>query len=455
MEERMRIIFLVSLLTTVQVSALTAPDCPCVPAWMCRTVPYGAHDLDIAVFGLLMPCSLLGTVRCCPRDGLEETPTSRKMVQQTSGVSTEDIDMDSECECVPPGICLPQFVTPSSHCQELDELCCIPNSDVNTAVHLFNTELLDNSDTGHLDDIPLHKPTAYEEINNDDDIVISQSKPEDGPGDDSDNDIVPCVPGLMCAKLYGYHPLDIARFGTLPHCSQRGLVRCVELKAPISRQPSLFGHDNAYSLACVPIQECNKIYGFDQLDIAKFGVLPPCARHGFARCIQLKDTTGSPLSSELSPNTSPSIISSEDSTGLSPSTSPHLIFSEDSTGSSPRLIISDTQQQSAAAVDCQIPTNENQDFSSDVQNTEEIDNANTEERAGNFRSEPAKVPMDGAVVDDVVNEFTSTEIDSDTDKADNTDISESIFISNTSKNESKFVVRDRNEDYWFLSKYQN
>ena len=36
-------------------------------------------------------------------------------------------------------------------------------------------------------------------------------------------------------------------------------------------------------LVCLQAANCNKIYGWDALDIANFGVLPPCSKPGFLR----------------------------------------------------------------------------------------------------------------------------------------------------------------------------
>jgi len=256
--------------------------CPCVDRRSCKTPPYGTHVLDIAVFGLFVPCKRHGDVRCCPREELGELFGS---ILQDGG----SVDTGKECGCVPKGNCLLSLISTPSDCSELDELCCIPNADADAVFQLFKNKedkLLD--DIFNQDTLLFHSLPPQETVK---EIVDEQL----------DYYILPCVPGLKCKRVYGFDPLDIANFGSLPHCSRRGFVRCVELKE-FNMKPSsniLIPGDGEviteeitdYGLPCMPVFKCHKIYGFDPLDIARFGALPQCTRPGFQRCTEMKEPT--------------------------------------------------------------------------------------------------------------------------------------------------------------------
>ena len=51
--------------------------------------------------------------------------------------------------------------------------------------------------------------------------TVDEGKP------DVDEGMLPCIAKLRCSVEYGTDPLDIARFGVLPHCREYGLARCI------------------------------------------------------------------------------------------------------------------------------------------------------------------------------------------------------------------------------------
>lgn len=233
------------------VAAQGGGRCECVPGGSCDNQPYGAFALDISLLGLYPPCPILGYVRCCSRAGLEElykgmlraivalNPATKETAVGRGGgggsltdhrlsqphdqrIHPNHVHTQDECGCIPRGICMPHLTQKSNMCRSGYELCCL-----HTLVHtdvLVNIFGDDQKQSISTQPTGIARPQPVFKPHN------SGVEQHEAAGRQSKLDMqgLPCLSARDCRKVYGHDALDVAKFGVLPPCSKRGYHRCVE-----------------------------------------------------------------------------------------------------------------------------------------------------------------------------------------------------------------------------------
>jgi len=337
--ENIIIIFLLSL---YPVHGQDFGDCECIPGGQCASQPYGSSALDLSVLGIFPPCSSHGYVRCCSRKGLESVYAGmlKAAVNQQPAVNIRPVDIPSasqlvhdhsndECGCIPAGLCRSGITRQTSDCSGHLELCCIHGVSQNDfLVNLFSQNEVSNTPEAPTR-APVFRPSPVFSPSKQQEKPINVAKSIEEPTQ-QDVEGLPCLPAVQCSKVYGYDPLDIAKYGVLSPCAKRGLHRCVEPKNRGSLvQPqrkttvttttrrttitttttttarTIFTTTSAYEfdgrvgvqavqkmriVPCIPVSLC-KGTAYNPSDsghLARFGVLPRC-RQAMSRCIMEVD----------------------------------------------------------------------------------------------------------------------------------------------------------------------
>jgi len=232
------------LVSALRASFAQEGPCPCVPAGACSSPPYGALPLDISVYGLYGPCSGIGSVRCCSRSGSEYL---------FGGGGTEDLllaaltaqDSAARVKIKPVQRVNHAEKNPFSRndCGCIKRGICPPHLTRHSDRCTGNRELCC---------ISQHRQTLKELFSADrerDDGRLTRPQPVFRPDtksrqqsqkeevNDLDSQGLVCLEAANCNKIYGWDALDIANFGVLPPCSKPGFLRCVEPK------PSTVAHE--------------------------------------------------------------------------------------------------------------------------------------------------------------------------------------------------------------------
>jgi len=215
--------------------------CECVPGGTCDDQPYGALALDISLLGLYPPCPILGFVRCCSRSGLEDLYQGmlRAIVALNPAPKTE-----SASGLFPSQQLLSQPHAASIHPNHVhtpDECGCVPRGICmahltrKTVTCRGQYEMCCLHDFSHTDVIVNVLPTDQGQQSQ----VAKRPQPVFVPPNTVNDELtsekinedmqgLPCILANQCKKIYGHDALDVASFGVLSPCSRRGYQRCIE-----------------------------------------------------------------------------------------------------------------------------------------------------------------------------------------------------------------------------------
>jgi len=209
--------------------------CPCVPGGACDSKPYGSLAQDISVLGLFGPCPHHGQVRCCSRAGLENLYD----VMLRAAI-THESDTGTRIKVRPVASVQQNHPSPSDECGCIPRGICMPHLTRQTAECSGQHELCcinARAQSNVLVNIfsanqaaprtTTARPFRPQPVFRPNNARKNQEQlgEEDNP---ADNQGLPCLQAAECSKLYGSDALDIARFGVLSPCTKRGFHRCVE-----------------------------------------------------------------------------------------------------------------------------------------------------------------------------------------------------------------------------------
>jgi len=216
--------------------------CECIPGGQCASQPYGSSALDVSVLGIFAPCPNHGYVRCCSRKGLESVYAGmlKAAVSQKPTVNIRPVDIPSasqlvhdhsndECGCIPVGLCRFGTARQTGDCNGHLQLCCIHgSSQSNLLINIFSQDEGSKTEAAPTNapvfrPSPVFSPSQPQEKSAN--VLTSRARPTQ-----EDVEGLPCLSAVQCNKVYGYDPLDIAKYGVLPPCTKRGHHRCVEPK---------------------------------------------------------------------------------------------------------------------------------------------------------------------------------------------------------------------------------
>jgi len=194
--------------------------CPCMRRFDCPALPYGLLPTDIRDYGALPHCKSLGNIRCCPR--AESVKAKRE-----AALDPVYNRHNRVCPCMAKRQCrhLPEYGRVPTDVRDFGQLvpCALPNRIRCCPRYRRLGKRQATQEQNEEFGSKLGAPLSLFELPKEegDDEALEDDE-------DAARGTLPCVEKARCEVEYGTSPLDIARFGVLPHCKNHHLkARCV------------------------------------------------------------------------------------------------------------------------------------------------------------------------------------------------------------------------------------